>query len=114
MELCIWGLSWFSCGIIGLFKMIFGLFLPGISGPIFFFVTLVISSITIYILSAVLGKTGGVILMVVGIIGALVSAGTTLILTLIGFIMTFFGKSKLLVLLNLGLFALCAACYGIG
>ncbi|HKZ45426.1 MAG TPA: hypothetical protein VJ343_01855 [archaeon] len=114
MGFCIWGLSWLSCGIVSIFKAIFGFFLPGIPSSVFFFVALAISSISIYLLGIFLGRTGGILLTVVGIVGALFSAGTTLILSLIGILMIFFGKPQLLVLLNLGLFALCATCYGIG
>ncbi|MDI6798888.1 MAG: hypothetical protein QMD12_02745 [Candidatus Aenigmarchaeota archaeon] len=114
MGLCIWGLSWLACGIVGLFKWIIDLFAPGIPGPIIFFVALGASSLLVYLLGILLGRAGGILLSVVGILGALLTAGTTLILTLIGVLMAFLGKPKLLVLLNLAIFAICAACYGIG
>lgn len=113
MAFCIWGLSWISCGIVDLFKWTIGLFLPGISSQLYFFVALIISSIAVYILGAMLGRVGGIILSIVGMVGALVTAGTSLILTVIGMVMVFFGNPKLLVLLNLGIFGLCALCHGI-
>lgn len=119
MGFCIWGLSWLSCGVVNIFKMISDVFLPGFPSAVFFFIFLAISSILIYIMSILLGRTGGILLTIVGFIGAFISAGATLILSVIGFLMIFFfGKPKLLVLLNLGLgfgiFALCVLCSGIG
>ncbi|MFH8086619.1 MAG: hypothetical protein QW609_02245 [Candidatus Aenigmatarchaeota archaeon] len=114
MGFCIWGLSWLSCGIIGLFKWLLSFFLPEIPDPIYFFVSLAISSVMVYILGALLGRIGGIILSIIGILGTAVTAGTSLIITIIGLLLVFFGKPKLLILLNLILYVLCAACYGIG
>jgi len=113
MGYCIWGLSWLSCGIVDLFKWGISLFLPGVPSQLYFFVALIVSSIAVYIAGIVAGRAGGIILSVVGMAGALVTAGTSLILTVIGMIMVFFGNPKLLVLLNLGIFGLCALCYWI-
>lgn len=113
MEFCIWGLSFLACGTKALFSFILGFFMPpNIPPMIYFLILLIFSSVVIYLIGLLLGKIGGMILAVVGIVGALVTGGLSLVLTLIGFIMIFLGDPKMLVLLNFIFFMLCSLCYG--
>lgn len=86
---------------------------PGIPGMVYFFISLFISSIALYIIAIMLGKIGGMILAAIGLVGMVFSAGATLVLTILGVIMIFVGDNpKLIVLGNIALFVLCVLCSG--
>jgi hypothetical protein len=72
---------------------------------------LVISSIVLFISVKILGKIGGILLIVIGIIGAFVSAGAALIISVIGFVLLIFGQSANLILIgNILAFILAIIC----
>jgi hypothetical protein len=100
-------LNIFICSGIKLFRIKLGLVLP-LQGMPLTIATLVISSLMTYFTAKTFGKIGGIVLAVLGIVGALFSLGTTLILTIIGVLMVFWSNAaKTLVIINAVLFALC-------
>jgi hypothetical protein len=109
MGACIWGISFLACGSAALYHLILGA--AGISGMAMWIIGLIVSCIVIYVLGMMLGRVGGVLLMVVGALGALFTLGATLIITVFGFVLTFIGKPKLLVGINIVLYMICMACY---
>jgi len=109
MGFCIWGISFLACGSAALYNLILGFL--GLSGLLVWVLGLIISCVVIYILAMMLGKIGGILLMIVGVLGALFTVGATLILTVFGFILVFLGKPKLLVGINIILYVLCMVCY---
>jgi len=79
MGFCIWGISFLACGSAALYNLILGFL--GLSGLLVWVLGLIISCVVIYILAMMLGKIGGILLMIVGVLGALFTVGATLILT---------------------------------
>lgn len=97
----------FVCAGIKAFRLLFGVLLP-FEGGALTAATLVLTSIITYLMAKMFGRIGGIVLAVIGIVGALVTGGTTLILTLLGAVLIFWGKAaRALVVVNVLLFALC-------
>jgi len=111
MEYCIPFFSWFACGGVNIYNFIIGLFFP-ITGLPLHLLTLVISSVFVFIMAKVLGKIGGVILMILGIAGSLFTFGISLLLTFLGTILLIYEKAwPLVVMLNIISVVLCIVCY---
>ena len=109
MGFCIWGISFLACGSAALYNLILGFF--GLSGFMLWIGGLIISCIVVYILAMMLGRIGGILLMILGALGALFTVGASLILTVFGLVFVLIGKPKLLVGINILLYMLCMACY---
>jgi hypothetical protein len=72
---------------------------------------LLISSVLLFISLKILGKLGGFMLILIGIIGAFFSFGTSLIISVIGFVLLIFGESANLILIgNILVFILAIIC----
>lgn len=113
MGYCVWGLSFLACGTPNIFNFFLDIFLPDeVPTLLFYLISLVLSSVVIYLLAKMLGRIGGMLLMVLGVLGSLFTAGISLVLTLIGFILTFLGGAAMLVIIiNVISYLLCIACY---
>ena len=109
MGFCIWGVSFLACGVSTPYHWLLQFF--GITGFSLWIAAFIVSCAVVYISAMMLGRIGGILLMIVGLFGALFTVGATLILTAFGFILTFLGKPKLLVGINIVLYMLCMACY---
>lgn len=97
----------FVCGGIHVFRWFVSMFVP-LEGAALNILSLFASSVLIYVLAKLLGRIGGVILMTVGGLGAVFTGGASLVLSVLGFLLTVFSKAAILiVLLNVGLYALC-------
>jgi len=87
-----------------------GLFVP-YDGIALTLTSLVVSSILIYLFYRFLGAIGGLVLTVIGILGAAVSGGTTLALTFIGLLMILLSKAgHIVIIINIGIFLLTLIC----
>jgi len=74
-------------------------------------IAMVVSSVIIYLYTKFLGKIGGILMIVIGVAGAAFSAGTTLALTVVGFILAFVSSNAMvLVGLNVLIFVLHLLC----
>jgi hypothetical protein len=95
----------------GPWNFILGLFLRSLQGIPLTLISLVVSSLVIYLFYKFLGKIGGLILIVIGIAGSFFSAGTTLALTVIGILLFFLSNFVwLIVLINCVIFLASIAC----
>lgn len=75
-------------------------------------IAMAFSSVLIYLYVKFLGKIGGILMIVIGVAGAAFSAGTTLGLTILGFVLAFVSKkAELIVVLNVLIFVLYLLCY---
>ena len=88
---CGFFIDWIACGPIKLPLWLLSWILPG-EGILTNIIALLIILFVVYISVKTLGATGGILLMVVGIAGFAFTAGTSIILTIIGFIATMTGK----------------------
>jgi len=83
-----------------------------LSGIPLLLVGMITTSIGLYLSLKILGKMGGIMLIVIGFIGAAFSAGTSLIISLLGFIFLIFGEAAgLIVIGNIVVFILAIICY---
>lgn len=110
MAFCIPVISSLAKFYVSVFTFFLKFFIP-LEGITLTLAALVISSGLIFLFGKMLGRLGGILLMVIGIIGAFFSAGTTLIITAIGTVLFFYGRAtNLIVLLNILFFGLAILC----
>ena len=110
MVFCIPLLSFLAKIYVTIFTFFIKLF-TGSEGTTAVLITMVVSSVILYFYTKMLGKLGGIIMIVLGIAGAAFSAGTTLGLTVLGFVLTFVsGEAKVIVGLNVLAFVLYLLC----
>ena len=99
--------SIFVCGMPQLFRMIIGLFVQ-VDGMLLTIVSTVISSVLIYAAVKLAGRAGGILLVIVGLVGAIFSFGTSLALSVLGGLAAVAGKYvEIIVVVNIGMHVAC-------
>ncbi|MBU5537451.1 MAG: hypothetical protein QW818_01415 [Candidatus Aenigmatarchaeota archaeon] len=113
MGFCIPLFSFLSKIYVTVFTFFTKLFFGG-EGIQAVLITMLVSSVIIYLYTKYLGKVGAILMIIVGVAGAAFSAGTTLSLTILGFVLMFVSSNaKIIVGLNVLVFVLYLLCYSI-
>lgn len=107
--------SYAAYGYLGPFSLIAALIKDPSQIPLTtYLINFVITTVVYFIGLKLLGKIGGIILMVLGIIGAFFTLGTTLVLTLLGLIMVMAGGAvKWVLIINAIIFGIAIFSYAI-